>query len=160
MQSHAVLFLMFVLAGCGQASETTTNIPAQATSPAPTAALDAGGVINALKATGLPITEVNVLTEATDTNKMMGRPNGYTSKAFFVDQRHEGEGVEPSEQNTVEVFPDADGATRRREFIEGVTKEMPMFTQYIIQSGPILLRLDKVVTPTEAKEYEEALAKL
>lgn len=102
---------------------------------------------------------MNVLTEATDTNKMMGRPNGYTSKAFFVDQRHEGEGMEPAEQNTVEVFPTVEDATRRREYIEGVTKGMPMLTQYIIQTGPVLLRLDKVLTPSEAKEYEAALGK-
>ena len=101
-----------------------------------------------------------VLTEETDDNNMMGRPGGYTSKVFFFDNRYEGEGMEPSEQNTIEVFPSEEDATRRREYIEGVTEGMPMFTQYMIQSGPVLMRLDKVMKPGEAKEYEAALGEL
>ena len=68
--------------------------------------------------------------------------------------------MEPSEQNTIEVFASEEDATNRREYIERVTEDMPMLTQYMIQSGPILIRLDKVLTPSEAKEYETALSEL
>lgn len=152
-----VVPVLLLLAACGQSSETVSNIPDDAPSAAVMEAVDAAGVADALKAAGLPIESVNVLTEATDDNKMMGRPGLYTSKVFFIDGRHKGEGIEPKEQNTVEVFANEEDATRRREYIEGVTKEMPMFTQYIIQSGATLVRLDKSLTPTEAKEYEAAL---
>ena len=148
---------VLLLAACGQSSETVSNIPDEAPSAAATIARDAAGIAEALRVAGLPIESVNVLTEATDDNKMMGRPGLYTSKVFFVDGRHKGEGIEPTEQNTVEVFTSEEDATRRREYIEGVTKEMPMFTQYIIQSGQTLVRLDKSLTPTEAKEYEAAM---
>jgi hypothetical protein len=145
------------LAACDQSSGTVSNIPEET---APAAPMDAGAVATSLKSAGLPIDGINVLTEATDDNKMMGRPGLYTSKVFFVDERHKGEGMEPAEQNTVEVFATEEDATKRREYIQGVTEAMPMFTQYMIQSGPVLVRLDKALTPTEAKEYEAALGKL
>ncbi len=150
---------VLLLAACGQSSETVSNIPDDEPKASAQKAVDAAGVADALKAAGLPIESVNVLTESTDDNKMMGRPGLYISKVFFIDGRHKGEGIKPSEQNTVEVFASEEDATRRREYIEGVTKEMPMFTQYIIQSGQTLVRLDKSLTPTEAKEYEAALQK-
>lgn len=159
MRSLAILGVFF-LAACGQSNDTVSNIPDTAQSETPKAALDAAAVANGLKVAGLPIEGINALTEATDSNNMMGRPGGYTSKAFFFDKRHEGEGNEPAEQNTIEVFASEQDATTRREYIEGVTKGMPFLTQYMIQSGTTLLRLDKVITPTEAKEYEAALAKL
>lgn len=159
MRSLAILGVL-ALAACGQSNDTVSNIPEAAQTEAPKATLDAAAVANGLKAAGLPVEGLNVLTEATDSNNMMGRPGGYTSKVFFFDKRHEGEGNEPAEQNTVEVFASEQDATTRREYIEGVTKGMPFLTQYMIQSGPTLLRLDKVITPTEAKEYEAALDKL
>jgi hypothetical protein len=148
-----------LLAGCGQSGETVSNIPDDEPSVVAREALDAAGIAEALKKAGLPVESITILTEATDENKMMGRPGLYTSKVFFIDGRHKGEGMEPNEQNTVEVFASEEDATRRREYIEGVTKEMPMFTQYIIQSGQTLVRLDKSLTPNEAKEYEAALEK-
>jgi hypothetical protein len=154
-----VLAGALALAGCGQSGDTVSNIPEEAES-VPAATLDAGEAVEALKAAGLPVAGINVLTEATDANKMMGRPGGYTSKAFFFDQRHEGEGNEPAEQNTIEVFASEAEATKRREYIESVTEGMPFLMQYMIQSGPMLLRLDKALTPTEAKEYEAALGQL
>lgn len=160
MRSHAMLVISLALTACGQSGQTVSNIPEDAPTEAAKAALDAEAVATSLKAAGLPVEGLKVLTEATDSNNMMGRPGGYTSKVFFFDKRHEGEGTEPAEQNTIEVFPSEGEATARREYIEGVTKGMPFLTQYVIQSGPVLLRLDKAVTPTEAKEYEAALGKL
>lgn len=154
-----VLAGALALAGCGQSADTVSNIPEDEPTVV-ASALDAGAAVEALKAAGLPVAGINAVTEATDTNNMMGRPGGYTSKAFFFDQRHEGEGDEPAQQNTIEVFANEADATKRREYIQSVTEGMPFLTQYMIQSGPMLLRLDKVMTPTEAKEYEAALGKL
>ena len=152
--------LVLVLAGCGQSKETVSDIPEDEPTKVSVAARDAEGVVTALTEAGLPIGGIVVLTEETDDNNMMGRPGGYTSKVFFFDNRYEGEGMEPSEQNTIEVFPSEEDATRRREYIEGVTEGMPMFSQYRIQVGLVLMRLDKVMKPGEAKEYEAALGEL
>lgn len=154
------IFGALILAACGQSDETVSNIPETAQAEAPKTALDAAAVANSLKAAGLPLEGINVLTETSDSNNMMGRPGGYTSKAFFFDKRHEGEGNEPAEQNTIEVFVTEQDATARREYIEGVTKGMPFLTQYMIQSGPTLVRLDKAIKPSEAKEYEKALGRI
>ena len=148
--------LAMIAAGCEQ-TETVSNIPTE-TDQSTAVEVDAEGVTERLKAAGLPVTDIVVVTEETDDNNMMGRPGQYVSKTFFVDGRYRGQGMSPSEQNTVEVFPSEEAATKRREYIEAVTSEMPMFNQYQIQSGPVLLRLDKVLKPAEAREYEAALA--
>lgn len=153
------LALIVMVGACKE--ETTSNIPAatQTESAAAQAkSLNAEEVTKRLKASGLPIDGIIVVTEETDDNKLLGRPNQYISKTYFIDTRHEGEGLEPDEQNTVEVFASDDDAKSRREYVERVTKDMPMFTQYIIQKGPVVVRLDKALTASEAKQYEDALS--
>lgn len=155
---QGTLVIALALAACApEKSETVSNIDATA-SPAAEMPLTAKAVADKLTAAGLPIENVVVVDEATDSNKLMGRPGQYVSKVYFGDRRHAGEGMEPKEQNTVETFASEADATRRREYVQKVTEGMPMFTQYIIQSGPVVVRLDKALTPAEAKEYESALA--
>ena len=150
-----------LLWGCKEVPDTVSNIPDEAKTAQPiTAAIDAESVTNALQAKGLPMKDIIILTEKTDDNKLMGRPGQYVSKSYFADSRHLGDGMYPDEQNSVEVFANEKDATKRREYIDGVIKEMPIFTQYLIQSGPVLVRLDKVLSPSEAKEYESALKAL
>lgn len=151
-----VLIGMFALAACQQ-TETQSNVPEESAASSPTVELDAEDYTNRLAEAGLPITDIVVVTEETDDNQMLGRPGQYTSKTYFIDERHRGQGFQPEEQNTVEVFSTVEDATRRREYVEGVIAEMPMFNQYIIQSGTAVMRLDKAITPSQAREYETAL---
>lgn len=150
--------LPVVLAACSEANDATvSNIPEEEAPTAVTATGDAESYGERLVAAGLPITDIVVVTEETDDNQMLGRPGQYTSKIYFIDERHRGEGFEPSEQNSIEVFGSEEDANRRREHVQGVIDEMPMFNQYIIQSGPAVLRLDKAITPSEARAYEAAM---
>ena len=149
-----IAIAMLGTVACSEA-ETVSNIPEE--SAATARDVDAGGYAEKLKQAGLPVEDLVVVTEETDENNLLGRPNQYTSKVFFVDQRYRGEGMEPSEQNTIEVFATEADASKRREYIENIAAEMPIFSQYIIQSGPAVLRLDKTLSPSDARAYEAAL---
>lgn len=160
MKSMTILLsIAAVLSGCSQDNETTSNIPDQVNAE-PAKAFDAEGITNGLKAAGLPLEKIVVVTPETDDNNLMGRPGGYISKTYFSDSRYPDAGIEPDKQNTVEVFASEADATKRRQYIEGVTEGIPMFTQYIIQSGTAVVRLDKSLKPDEAKAYEEVLRRL
>lgn len=121
--------------------------------------LDAAATLSALQKTGLPIEDITPLTAETDDNKLLGRPNQYTSKADFIDSRYPGEeGLE--QVNTVEVFANEEDAAARQKYVEEVTKGVPFLTQYIFREGSTVLRLDKALSPDHAKEYQAALADL
>lgn len=135
-------------------------------SPEPTASAvpeirTAKDVVDALAAAGLPVTSVTVLDEKTDSNNLLGRPGQYTSKVMFYDGRHPKakDGGDEGE-NTVEMFASAEAAKTRRDYIDGVTKGLPFLMQYQVLRGRVLLRLDKVLLPSEEKAYEAALAKI
>lgn len=145
------------LSACGEQPVTESNIADEPDVFEVVADEDAEAVANRLIEAGLPMAGLTSVTEETDSNNLLGRPGGYTSKVFFFDERYEGVGTPPSEQNTIEVFPSEEDATRRREYVDGIAKEMPMFTQYIVQSGNAVLRLNKALKPSEAAEYETAL---
>lgn len=157
MQNSLALIVAALIASHGQGDNKVSNIPNENQINAVGQDLNAMGVAKALRESGLPVTDIVVVTEETDANNLLGRPGQYVSKAFFVDRRYTGQGQPPEKQNTIETFASEKDATRRREYIERVTASMPLFTQYIIQSGKVLLRLDKSLKPSEAREYEAAL---
>jgi hypothetical protein len=119
--------------------------------------IDAKTVVDAIAAKGLPVTNVTVYNASNDPNKLLGRPRQYLSKASFQDTRYIDDQDADQYQNTVEVFPTVVLATERRSYIDRVTRRAPFLQQYQFQSGKILLRLDRSFTPTEAKEYHDAL---
>lgn len=153
--------LLLIAASVAIASCTGGNVQKEDDSASEqfAAPLDASGTLAALQKAGLPITDVIPLTAETDDNKLLGRPNQYTSKADFIDSRYPGE--EGLEQiSTVEVFANEEDAVARQKYVEEVTKAAPFLTQYIFREGSTVLRLDKALSPDHAKEYGAALANL
>ena len=98
---------------------------------------------------------------------MLGRPGQYTSKATFEDIRIEqtNKNLDPeffSELEreepiggTIEVFNNEKDMKKRKDYIEAFTSSMSMIAEYSYGKDRFLLRLDKSVTPSQAKEYEE-----
>jgi hypothetical protein len=142
--------LAFTLAAC---SGATTD-------------LDAAGVVQVLTDQGLPVTLTVAYTEANDPNKLLGRPNGYTSKASFTDQRVDASAVAGAKEGdlklggSVEVFEDAGQAEQRADYIQEIGKRMSMLSEYSYVAGPVLVRVSKELTPTQAAEFETALGKI
>lgn len=129
----------------------------------PTTDLDAAGVIEELAARGLPAKLTVTYTADTDPNKLLGRPNGYTSKAAFADERAKnglGEEGDVALGGGVEVFEDADAAETRAEYIQGIGKSMPALGEYTYTAGNVLLRVSKELNPDDAAAYQQALAEI
>ncbi len=105
-----------------------------------------------------------VFTAETDPNDLLGRPNGYVSKASFTDTRIDQETLTGFEEGdvdfggSVEVFEDEDAATKRMEYIQAVLgSDTPFGTEYDYVRGPVLLRVIGTLTPDQAAAYETAL---
>jgi hypothetical protein len=146
------LIIILALVGCGSpavvAPAPTSTVAAQP--------VTAKGISDSLKANGLPMTNIVVLTEATDTNKLLGRPNQYTSKTSFEDTRV----TDSKVGGTVEVFANPTDAKTRKDYVERISSSSPMFLQYIYLKGNVLIRIEKDLTPSQATEYEVVLDKI
>jgi hypothetical protein len=107
-----------------------------------------------------------VYDEDSDPNKLLGRPNGYSSKVAFADDRVKlDEFAAESLANdaierggSVEVFPDASGAQARADYIQGVLKSAGgLGSEYDYVKGPVLVRVTGDLVPSKARDYEAAL---
>lgn len=97
------------------------------------------------------------LTESTDPNDMLGRPNGYEAATVFYDKRATCD--EPGAEcgATLETWPDSSAAKRRSEYILEILKAAPALgSEYHFLDGGRLLRVTGELTPTQSKAYESA----
>ena len=127
--------------------------------------MTAEDIINAMKEQNSNIGKVVIYNEETDLNKLLGRPNQYTSKITFEDKRIEqkntdNEFLSPEEQNeptggTIEVFNNSEDMMKRKEYINQISSSASIFNQYIYSKNKVLLRLENELAPTQAKEYED-----
>ncbi|MED7926138.1 hypothetical protein SMD20_17920 [Nonomuraea sp. LP-02] len=148
LRTAVVLTLAALLAAC--ASSTTDK--------------DAAAIVTALAEQGLPVKLSVAYDESTDPNHLLGRPNGYTSKAAFTDSRIDASQVAGDKGDVglgggVEVFDDAGTAEKRAEYIKAVATA-PMLAEYTYIAGNVVVRVSKHITPTDAKAFEDALAKI
>lgn len=124
--------------------------------------MTAEDICSELKNSNSNIGKIVVYTSETDMNNLLGRPNQYTSKVNFADNRISQEYVEENDAKggTIEVFGNKTDMEKRKEYIEQISNSSSMFAQYIYSKGNVLLRLEKELTPEQAKEYEEAFYKI
>ena len=124
-------------------------------------------VYEKLKEKNQNIGRVVVYSEETDINELLGRPNQYTSKVTFEDLRvpqtnknldpeyFSQEEINEPQGGTIEVFESEEDMKKRKEYVGAVTSSMSVFVEYSYSDGVYLLRLDKSLTPAQAKEYED-----
>lgn len=160
----ALALLLAACGGSGSASDSAapTTAPNVATSPTarPSGTLDAAGVVDALKAAGLPVGELVVYDATNDPNTLLGRPHQYTSKVNFLltsIDRQTQDSIEIDDGGSVEVFANSDDAAARFKYLDAITASSPLFTEYHYQQGLVLLRLSRELTPDVAAQYEAAL---
>ncbi len=107
-----------------------------------------------------------VFTTETDPNRLLGRPNGYQSKASSTDTRIPAEEVTGTSEGaverggSVEVFANEQGAQRRMQFIQNLAAGLPAAVEYDYPSGPVLLRVSRSLTPAQAAEYQKTLTEI
>jgi len=138
-----------------EASATPTPTP----TPTPAHTADATAVAMELKAKVSSITGITTVTEELDSNKLLGRPNQYTSAAWIADA-----GATPGETGidsgaVVEVFANEADAAARSEYIQGILQKAgPAFgTEWHHQKGKVLLRVSGVLSPSVNDQYKAAL---
>lgn len=118
--------------------------------------LDAGEFARAMETELDRIVEIEVYTEDTDPNELIGRPGQYTSAAVLADKDTEG-GTGTDRGATIEVFETADDAKVRSEYILGILKgESWLGTEWHHLSGTALLRVSGTLKPSVNKVYEQA----
>mgnify|MGYP000538316477 FL=1 len=111
---------------------------------------------------------IYVFDEEDDPNKQLGRPNQYVSKISWADERidphdfseeneEEINDLDPTEYKggTIEGFKNVADLNRRYTYIKNITLNAPMLNQYMYKKGLFLMRLDKDLTPSQAKRYEQ-----
>ena len=104
-----------------------------------------------------------VYTADTDPNHLLGRPGGYVSKTAFIASRVSKIDVEGMRSDaverggSVEVFPDEQGAQNRVKYIQAIASGFPAAVEYDYLSGPVLVRVSRMLTPAQASEYQNAL---
>ena len=170
------LSLVVALAGCASADDSTTAAAPAATAAAAPAATtadatieakapDASALVTKLEAAKLGLTNVAVQDEDTDPNNLIGRPNGYTSRASadLPGGDTDAEKYDTARGLVVEVFADAASAKRRAEFIESAQQGAPILGteyHYFTKDGTGLVRVSGKIKPTAAKKIEAAVAEL
>jgi hypothetical protein len=160
----SLLVVALTVAGCGSSTSSTSATQSLSrTSSAGSTALTARQVVTELKAHGLPVTGVIVYTAATDPNHQLGRPNGYTSKAAWVDSRIDASQVKIATKGSidagggVEVYPTAAGAMARAKYIARIAAHISLVNEYDYVSGDAVLRLSTALTPAQAQGYARVI---
>lgn len=164
---------LLALTGCASSTKASTDAAPSgastttATAAAP-AALNASQVMTKLAQLVPTAHESLVLTDATDPNNLMGRPNEYTSDVRFTDTRvpasdTAGMGLSTGDVQfggSIEVFPTAADATARANYIQAVTKALPSASEYDFTAGTLLIRVSHFLTPSQAADYQKAASEI
>lgn len=163
---------ILVLASCSSAGaqgtspaqaplEPSASLVAVATSPAPPPAASSASAQDAalaIKAKVGSATKVVALTETTDGNHLLGRPNGYSAASVIYDSgaRCQG-GPGASCGAMVEQWPTQADAQARSDYIQSVLKSAPVLgTEYDTVRGGLLLRVTGILPPSVAAGYKTA----
>ncbi|MFJ5923839.1 hypothetical protein ACIQF6_14700 [Kitasatospora sp. NPDC092948] len=142
---------------------TPSSSSAAAQQPAAAAPRDAKAAVTALTAAVPSIKAVKTYSADDDPNHLLGRPNQYISKTAFADSRIKAEDVEMEDEDSVarggsiEIFATPADAQARVDYIAGIIKQMPAFTEYDYVHGAEVLRVSKLLTPEQAKQLQAAL---
>lgn len=141
------------------ASEATT--PASSPPPTPTPQAEAVPVTaaeaaNALAEGDANVTQVVEITESNDPNELIGRPNGYSGAAVLYDSRADCTDLGVGCGMTLEVWPTAEGATQRSEYILELQREAPILgSEYHTVRDNYLLRVTGDIVPSGAAAIAE-----
>jgi hypothetical protein len=162
----ATLFITIALTGCGSTSEP---IKTQAPTITRAVVLSATDSANGIKSKVSSVEKVVTLTEATDVNNLLGRPNGYTSAAVLYDKVANGaDGIKCDDPKvaysgpgvqcgaTVEVWASENAAKARAAYIQNIGKSHPAMVEYDYLRGNTLLRVTGAMKPSAARQYNNA----
>lgn len=160
--AHCLLLTILGLAAACSSSTGTSSQSAPSTTAATTTTTTPAPTIETVLAALAPAGATNPLpaTAENDENDMLGRPGGYTARVAFElpggDLSAKVGAIERG--GGFEIWPDAAGAKKRLDYIEGILSSAPILgTEYDYLAGTVLVRVTGKVTPANAKKVEEAV---
>ena len=106
-------------------------------------------LVESLKRSGLPLSDVQALNAASDPEKLLGKPGQYSSKIVFKDKRLAAGDI------SIELFPSEAALKARQEKLTAAGQP--------IQVNPgarTIMRLPKEMTPEQARSYQQWMAGL
>lgn len=166
--------LAAVLAGCATGSgtaQTAATAPAHVPAASPSASAspaapslpkaDQASLTAEFSAAHLPAAKFVTYTADTDPNKKLGRPNGYTAFACWVDTRIDASNPDATGAQAggcVETWPSQADAQSRADYIQAALKAAPMLgSEYdYVRGDGELLRVSGLLTPAQAQAYKAA----
>lgn len=117
--------------------------------------LTATEIVETLIETGFSIYDVETYDEATDPNKLLGRPNQYTSKCNAFDKRIKKYSNKDAAHVIVEVFSNEKDCKDRYDYVNSLSAAL--VGQYVYKIDNVLFRVSNDLLPSEAKQYEDAV---
>lgn len=153
----SLVITALMLAACGSTplqpdQGKTQNTPTPSPSSSP---ITASGLVDRLKAEGLPIGKVVIYTADTDQNHLLGRPHQYTGKVAWEDTTYS-DTSDPNQKwgGSIEVFASNADLKARADYIKALGAS-PIFAEYDYTSntGQFLFRLANELTPDQAAAY-------
>ncbi|MEU1535554.1 hypothetical protein [Streptomyces fagopyri] len=159
----ASAFLLGALTACSSATGHGSDDRGGAADTKP---LDAAGAFSQLSGKISTANLSGTVTAENDPNKLLGRPNQYTSKITFTDSQISADDVtgtdkgDVSRGGAIEVFGSPADATARAKYIQAVTKGMPALSEYDYVHGTVVVRVSHYLTPKQAGAYKSAANRL
>jgi hypothetical protein len=151
-----VRWIIVIAAVSGLAVGCSDTKPTSASPP-----VTAGQIATRLSAHIKSIAAVADYTAATDNEHLLGRPGGYLSKTLLIDNRvsDSGKATNPVDHGgIVEAFADTDAAAARVDSLRKTLNNPSGAGEYDYLHGAVVLRVSKLLTPSQAAEYQKALA--
>jgi hypothetical protein len=147
-----ILMLTILLTGCGGKEEPKIDITKMTAFEIASLFVDAG----------YPIGEIVKYDESTDLNHLLGRPGAYTSKVNFEDTRLKQITLieAPPTGGTFEVFENEKDAQNRINYLHQIVGTSGPFFQYEYYFDNVYFRIEGVLTPQQALQYEQAFTDL
>lgn len=139
-------------------SSSPMAVAAAPSAPPAASSRSAQGAALAIKAKVGSATKVVALTETTDGNHLLGRPNGYSAASVIYDSGATCPGSPGASCGAmVEQWPTQADAQARSAYIQSILKRMPALgTEYDTVKGGLLLRVTGILPPSVAAGYKTA----
>ncbi|MFE5474850.1 serine/threonine-protein kinase [Nocardia sp. NPDC056541] len=143
----------------GRAAEQPQSVKSTTTA-VPSPSLSATAVAEKLRTAVDSIAQVVTITEDNDPNNLIGRPRGYIDAAVVYDNAVQcGAVIGVDCGATIEVWPNAEQAQRRADYIAEVHNASRIFgKEYHHLHGSVLLRVAGDMKPSDNQRYATAFA--
>ncbi len=151
------LALMFSLTACGNETQPQQENQ-QAEQKEEPVVLETDKILEKLKTDVANVTEITVFDENTDPNKNLGRPNQYTGKGNFFDDR-----VENDNAGTIEIFNTEQDCQDRYDYLCKMSDpELGKLgvNQYIYKYDLVVFRVSFDLSPSDADVYRKVMDKI